>query len=1324
MDLWIFFVLAIAGVAGTVEVHFENKDGGFFLKHTPRQYYSAVADLAAGQDVKEQTPRTILGSSSSILSIDRFTVFQTSQPISVRATYGPFSTKQTVPARYIVPDPLDSLPLPDTTRNVSSSSSSSSVLLDMDLAASSSHNLDMSAHLVRNEIPRDSPVLRVLFHTGSDPGGRRQLNHHQRVCIILHAAMGDRTPLTAACSPDGEDGVCLAQITIPSSWWAPLPPPDNSGKTPKPVKTPQRFVQVAYSVLEPRFSSKDDDKCVPRVQIQPVTPLAAVPLIPARETYREIKADDTLTMLLPHAPLYPLSRLHVPVFLHNKHNAPVTAFILRARVKSGLRIIGVESSSSSWNVSSEINPKQTVASVTCFRKESGEGEDSKKMTNSAEEIFSWLLEVVENGEDLWDGGRIVWSARYVFEGSNIPKGRQHHHRGSHRPFRDEIVEDSKRKLTARLEIQKDDIQSVLPISKNWELINTAVLTGRQVSQAMKVLIVSQAGKVADVTLQSSCHSEDESVLKVSSSCSSVYVDGSEIRGSSNASVLVKYGTYTGLAKFTVWMPEFPLEVNVPDFRLSQIKGWKVPDDNMLSGKSRRKRSVERKSKSKRKKRSDGKNQYQSWTNAGGMVTEDINNGVDTDKHGNCRLRFQQSPIEVYARFLAEDHDSGRVNYFVNRRTWLRVTDLVLSLLRVSDPRIASLHGRIIQGRSMGRTEVQVLSPITGRVIGAKEVRIGNDKVSLVRLIVNVVSGLQLSISPDSTVENGYVAETSVTRKLTAQYQEGLLDIDLEFSDDSRTPLRDIAVSDYYLIVDSLDPDIVAFAPMVASHHPRVIAVGEGRGDLLRVALLPNEECRRYLKPGTPGKAQTGPLAQTTATVEVDFGAGDISQRSEFVQNDGNFGTSIRDRRIKADLGDILQIQGAGMPPLKDENNHEPTVQARQHYSGMSPHSNGRHRTSARMTPLEIGMYVLLAAFCFAIVVFVVSCVVYASKFKQAQVVENPEVTNSEEGLVVGPALTRSNNGNVNVGVTGTGKNPPEPTTNVHDWVWLGRATLERAASHTSGRSPPVNINNNNINNNNNNNNNNNESDMRITENPFTSDELGNCFENTKPSNGVVVDTSTYCKGRRYSNERENFEEMWQIEPTSPPPPPPPPHAPGAISADEYKPPVPPHRSSITVPTSRAEPQPPKRHHHHHHHRSKNGARNRSSRHETVENEKFEENSVPENEQGDCAEIRTPKKHHKNRQDNLESKNYKNRHENVPDLPDPAFVEFPTIEKSSSNRNSSSEVKRATIVGNPMFSSEENDSKIQDDIVGLEDLNLGMDYDQIMQYFDNLKESNA
>lgn len=53
----------------------------------------------------------------------------------------------------------------------------------------------------------------------------------------------------------------------------------------------------------------------------------------------------------------------------------------------------------------------------------------------------------------------------------------------------------------------------------------------------------------------------------------------------------------------------------------------------------------------------------------------------------------------------------------------------------------------------------------------------------------------------------------------------------------------MSVDDYFLLVESLDTEVVAFAPMLASHHPRVIAVGEGNGDLLRVNLLLSEQCR-------------------------------------------------------------------------------------------------------------------------------------------------------------------------------------------------------------------------------------------------------------------------------------------------------------------------------------------------------------------------------------------------------------------------------------------------------------------------------------------------
>lgn len=66
-----------------------------------------------------------------------------------------------------------------------------------------------------------------------------------------------------------------------------------------------------------------------------------------------------------------------------------------------------------------------------------------------------------------------------------------------------------------------------------------------------------------------------------------------------------------------------------------------------------------------------------------------------------------------------------------------------------------------------------MSPITGRVLGSTDISVTSDKVSLTRMRVHVVSGLQLSITPDTSIDNGFIAQTSVTRKLTAQYQVNL-----------------------------------------------------------------------------------------------------------------------------------------------------------------------------------------------------------------------------------------------------------------------------------------------------------------------------------------------------------------------------------------------------------------------------------------------------------------------------------------------------------------------------------------------------------------------
>lgn len=140
----------------------------------------------------------------------------------------------------------------------------------MDLQQSNLH-LDISAHLVRPTIPRDNPVLRVLFHAGADPGGHLQ---RQRICVLLHVAMGNNIPLKGRCMPEGEDGVCVAEVIIPSNWWPPLPPPEKDGRGVNPPKVPQRLVQISYSVFEP--PARNPELCEPKVQIQPLTSFAQV----------------------------------------------------------------------------------------------------------------------------------------------------------------------------------------------------------------------------------------------------------------------------------------------------------------------------------------------------------------------------------------------------------------------------------------------------------------------------------------------------------------------------------------------------------------------------------------------------------------------------------------------------------------------------------------------------------------------------------------------------------------------------------------------------------------------------------------------------------------------------------------------------------------------------------------------------------------------------------------------------------------------------------------------------------------------------------------
>lgn len=175
------------------------------------------------------------------------------------------------------------------------------------------------------------------------------------------------------------------------------------------------------------------------------------------------------------------------------------------------------------------------------------------------------------------------------------------------------------------------------------------------------------------------------------------------------------------------------------------------------------------------------------------------------------------------------------------------------------------------------------------------------------------------------------------------------------------------------------------------------------------------------------KEAQGPLASTLASVQVDFNMAEFPDSPDTFQNDG---VGSRDRKTVQDANSLTDIL-IGIP-LNDEKKsigHSPNRGVMKNYA------NGNISTA-----LEIGTYVLLSTICFAIVVFVVSCFVYASKHKMINI-EN----NNKDRPVVGMTVGNATSGHFPV--LRESRKHRESTTNAHNWVWLGRATMDRSSIH-------------------------------------------------------------------------------------------------------------------------------------------------------------------------------------------------------------------------------------------------------------------------------------
>ena len=322
----------VSGCSQAIDVHFDDVASGFFLETEDDPAPQVPSVLGAAP------PAPALGTPSE--QRRSFTVLPRGHLVGLRASYGPFLSRQTVPAPLALPD----LGLP-------ANSSAGAAGLQP-------HLLDLSAHLVTGEVRKDSPVLRVLFHTGQRGFATKKKSS---VCILLTATLGNRS-VSGVCSPGGREGTCLGELTVPAGWWPGL-------ATASTAKHPKIVAVVTYSVAMAR-RGECATAMVGGLVVGGEREVGRVPLEHSRAGYQQVAGDETLHLLIPQTPLYPGSRLYVPVFLEQpREGAPLAVVVLKCRARRGVRIAGVEESSPDWTLRVEVNARGSVGTVTAFRKD-------------------------------------------------------------------------------------------------------------------------------------------------------------------------------------------------------------------------------------------------------------------------------------------------------------------------------------------------------------------------------------------------------------------------------------------------------------------------------------------------------------------------------------------------------------------------------------------------------------------------------------------------------------------------------------------------------------------------------------------------------------------------------------------------------------------------------------------------------------------------------------------------------------------------------------------------------------------------------------------
>ncbi|XP_012878494.1 PREDICTED: transmembrane protein 132D [Dipodomys ordii] len=785
-------------------------------------------------------------------------------------------------------------------------------------------NWKLRVYTLREKIYSARPLVQVLFHVAGRAWADGRASEEPLPCLRVFAFRGARVELYYMVQPGEGRGDCTGAA------------PRTGGGL--------------------RMGHSDVDESAP-----PLHRIGSIFLYqsPGRPAQSELWLDSNVAIRYTPGAARPGAVLTFPVSI--SRNCTEDRFTLRAKVQKGVSVVGVRASSPAiWDVRKSTEPagRHAPAAVLCEKTATA---SESRVDGASYEVMQIDIKI-EEPSDTPATQLVTWQVEYPGE----------------------ITSDLG---VSKIHVNQKDLIAVIPLAMEAEILNTAILTGRTVAVPVKVVSVEVDGTVAALPEAVECRSSDEDVIKVSDRCDYVFVNGKEMKGKVNAAVEFTYQHLHSTLEMTVWVPRLPLQIEVSDAELNQIKGWRVP---IFSSK---------------------------------RPARDSEEEEEEDRKGRgCTLQYQHAMVRVLTQFVAEAPDpGGHLAYLLGSDWHMDITELVGDFMQVEDPRIAKLQGQILIGQELGMTTIQILSPLSDAILAEKTITVLEEKVTITDLGVQLVTGLSLSLqlSPGS---NRAIFATAVAQELLQRpKQEVAISCWVQFSDASVTPLDIYDVRDFSLLATSLDEKVVSIHQDPELKWPVITAEAEGQGALVKVEMVISESCQKSKRKSV--------LAVGTASLRVRLGRNNASPNASDGGQPGagvRLEHSISDRRPQRPLQDRDQ-EGPqhGSPslgllegPAWGGTTERPAFQSRDGQASLLeddshwqmattdlasfPSQADLPRSPVEMEEgdpapgrglgdLEVGMYALLGVFCLAILVFLINCTTFALKYRHKQVpFEGPE----------------------------------------------------------------------------------------------------------------------------------------------------------------------------------------------------------------------------------------------------------------------------------------------------------------------------------------------